>query len=42
VQTEVCLTFAVVEAPKAGYEALFMTDAIGSRSEFAGTDGFAQ
>src|SRR5256885_1143264 len=27
--TEICLTFAVVEAVKAGYEAMFVTDAVG-------------
>jgi nicotinamidase-related amidase len=32
-QTEVCLAFAVVEALKNGYEAQFVTDAVGSRSE---------
>ena len=32
-QTEVCLAFAVVEALKAGYEAQFVTDAVGSRSQ---------
>ena len=32
-QTEVCLTFAVIEALKAGYEAQFITDAVGSRSQ---------
>ena len=31
-QTEVCLTFAVVEALKAGYEVQFVTDATGSRT----------
>jgi len=34
-QTEVCLTFAVIEALKAGYEAQFVTDAVGGRSEIA-------
>ena len=29
-QTEVCLTFAVIEALKAGYEAQFVTDAVGA------------
>ena len=33
--TEVCLSFAVVEALKAGYEAQFVTDAVGGRSEVA-------
>jgi nicotinamidase-related amidase len=32
-QTEVCLAFAVIEALKAGYEAQFVTDAVGSRSQ---------
>ena len=32
-QTEVCLAFAVVEALKSGYEAQFVTDAVGSRSQ---------
>lgn len=32
-QTEVCLSFAVIEALKAGYEAQFVTDAVGSRSQ---------
>src|SRR5258705_14008148 len=30
-QTEVCLAFAVVEALKNGYEAMFVTDAVGSQ-----------
>jgi nicotinamidase-related amidase len=34
-QTEVCLTFAVIEALKAGYEAQFVTDAVGGRSDVA-------
>src|SRR5690349_5443279 len=34
-QTEVCLAFAVVEALKAGYEAQFVTDAVGGRSDVA-------
>src|SRR2546429_5485663 len=33
--TEICLTFAVVEALKAGYEAMFVTDAVGGRSQTA-------
>jgi nicotinamidase-related amidase len=33
--TEVCLAFAVVEALKAGYEAQFVTDAVGGRSQIA-------
>jgi len=32
-QTEVCLAFAVIEALKSGYEAQFVTDAVGSRSQ---------
>ena len=32
-QTEVCLAFAVVEALRNGYEAQFVTDAVGSRSQ---------
>ena len=38
-QTEVCLTFAVIEALKAGYEAQFVTDAVGGRSEIAHLTG---
>ena len=38
-QTEVCLTFAVIEALKAGYEAQFVTDAVGGRSELAHRTG---
>jgi nicotinamidase-related amidase len=38
-QTEVCLTFAVIEALKAGYEAQFVTDAVGGRSEIAHQTG---
>ena len=34
-QTEVCLAFAVIEALKAGYEAQFVTDAVGGRSYVA-------
>ena len=33
--TEICLTFATVEALKAGYEAMFVTDAVGGRSQTA-------
>jgi nicotinamidase-related amidase len=33
--TEICLTFAVVEALKNGYEAMFVTDAVGGRSQTA-------
>jgi nicotinamidase-related amidase len=38
-QTEVCLAFAVIEALKAGYEAEFVSDAVGSRSEIAHRTG---
>jgi nicotinamidase-related amidase len=38
-QTEVCLTFAVIEAVKAGYEAQFVTDAVGGRSDVAHLTG---
>jgi len=38
-QTEVCLAFAVIEALKAGYEAQFVTDAVGGRSEIAHLTG---
>jgi nicotinamidase-related amidase len=33
--TEICLTFAAVEALKAGYETMFVTDAVGGRSQTA-------
>jgi len=33
--TEICLAFAVVEAVKNGYEAMFVTDAVGGRSQTA-------
>jgi len=33
--TEICLTFASVEALKAGYDVLYVTDAVGGRSEVA-------
>jgi nicotinamidase-related amidase len=33
--TEVCLTFAAVEALKSGYDAQFVTDAVGGRSPVA-------
>jgi nicotinamidase-related amidase len=33
--TEICLTFAVVEALKAGHEAMFVTDAVGGRTQVA-------
>ena len=38
-QTEVCLAFAVIEALKAGYDAEFVTDAVGSRSVIAHRTG---
>jgi len=38
-QTEVCLTFAVIEALKAGYAAQFVADAVGGRSEVAHLTG---
>ena len=33
--TEICLTFAVVQALKDGYESMFVTDAVGGRSQSA-------
>jgi nicotinamidase-related amidase len=33
--TEICLAFATVEALKAGYEVMFVTDAVGGRSQAA-------
>jgi nicotinamidase-related amidase len=33
--TEICLAFATVEALKAGYEAMIVTDAVGGRSQVA-------
>ena len=33
--TEICLTFATVEALKQGYEVMYVTDAVGGRSEVA-------
>ena len=33
--TEICLTFATVQALKDGYEAMFVTDAVGGRSQTA-------
>ena len=33
--TEICLAFAVVEALKNGYECMFVTDAVGGRSQVA-------
>lgn len=37
--TEICLTFASVEALKAGYEVLYVTDAVGGRSQIAHRTG---
>jgi len=31
--TEICLTFATVDALKNGYEAMFVVDAVGGRSQ---------
>jgi nicotinamidase-related amidase len=33
--TEICLTFAVIQALKEGYEGMFVTDAVGGRSQSA-------
>src|SRR6185295_6225783 len=33
--TEICLSFAVIEALKSGYEAMFVTDAVGGRTQTA-------
>ena len=33
--TEICLTFAVIELLKNGYEVMFVTDAVGGRSQVA-------
>jgi nicotinamidase-related amidase len=33
--TEICLTFAMVQALKEGYEGMFVTDAVGGRSQAA-------
>jgi len=33
--TEICLTFATVQALKDGYDVLYVTDAVGGRSEVA-------
>jgi nicotinamidase-related amidase len=33
--TEICLTFAVVQALKDGYDVMFVTDAVGGRSQIA-------
>src|ERR1700722_4543176 len=37
--TEICLTFATVQALKDGYEVLYVTDAVGGRSEVAHRTG---
>lgn len=37
--TEICLTFATVSALKAGYEPMFVTDAVGGRSQTAHRTG---
>jgi nicotinamidase-related amidase len=37
--TEVCLAFCVIDALKAGYEAQFVVDAVGGRSEIAHRTG---
>jgi nicotinamidase-related amidase len=37
--TEICLTFATVEALKNGYDAMFVTDAVGGRSQIAHRTG---
>ncbi len=37
--TEICLTFATVEALKDGYDAMFVTDAVGGRSQVAHRTG---
>ena len=37
--TEICLTFATVEALRNGYEAMFVTDAVGGRSQVAHRTG---
>jgi nicotinamidase-related amidase len=37
--TEICLTFATVEALKNGYEVLYVTDAVGGRSQIAHRTG---
>ena len=33
--TEICLNYAVIEALKAGYEAMFVADAVGGRTQIA-------
>jgi nicotinamidase-related amidase len=37
--TEICLTFATVDALKNGYEVMFVTDAVGGRSQIAHRTG---
>jgi nicotinamidase-related amidase len=37
--TEICLSFAAVHALKAGYEVMFVTDAVGGRSQVAHRTG---
>jgi isochorismate hydrolase len=37
--TEICLTFATVQALKDGYEPMFVTDAVGGRSQIAHRTG---
>ncbi len=37
--TEICLTFASVEALKAGYDVMFVTDAVGGRSQVSHRSG---
>jgi hypothetical protein len=37
--TEICLSFATASALKAGYEAMFVTDAVGGRSQTAHRTG---
>jgi nicotinamidase-related amidase len=37
--TEICLTFATVQALKDGYDAMFVTDAVGGRSQIAHRTG---
>ena len=37
--TEICLTFATVQALKDGYDVLYVTDAVGGRSQIAHRTG---
>jgi nicotinamidase-related amidase len=37
--TEICLTFATISALKAGYDAMYVTDAVGGRSQVAHRTG---